>query len=505
MKKFLCLVLALMLAISLVACSGGWKTPVTDLSGEVSSNGGFAVVKGDYLYFINGVEANTADNAFGTPVKGSLVRVKLADLGKDNPECEVVLPKLVYTNATEGSNGFYIYGEYVYYTTPSTAKDKTGTVLNTSLVYARTKLDGTKTVEITTVSNLTSAYRYVQSGDSVYLVLETTDEDGNTILQSYDASKRNTVVATSGTVQNYVFSDDLAKTHCYYVETAHDDVRDEDESFQNVVKFNFDGSDESVVVEGGSEENGTQGATFSLVKDTGSEVYYSKTFVDTTTTEITKYYVAENGNFSASTLLSEPTPNASTIFASTSYYHAKDAIVYFDSTAGFVKYNYANKDNVENFGVSYLVSDKQALSVLSGLTISSYQDGYVYLVDSSNYYYRLSIETLLSGNLTEKDVIRLTYVPLSTASSFYSPEYINGYILCAVDTEPFGDYVYAVKMETEFTDDEDVIDEKLAVYDFTEQENIENFAKRRLGVITDEDLESYNDYIEDTFGDEDDE
>lgn len=492
MKKFLCLVLALGLALSMAACSNGWKSTVTDYSGEVSSNGGFAVVKGDYVYFINGVESNTADNTFGTPVKGTLVRAKKADLGTENAACEIVIPKLVLTNAAEGSNGFYIYGDYVYYTTPSTMKDKTGTVQNSSLVYARTKLDGTDTTEITTVNSLTAAFRYVQSGDNVYLVVNTTDDDGHSVLKSYDATKKETVLATSGTVQNYVFSDDLANTYCYYVETAHDDVTDEDESFQNVIKFNFDGAEESTVLEG---NDGTQGSTFALIKDTGSVVYYSKTSVDTTVTTPVQYYAAENGQFKG-TLLSENTTNAATIFASTSFYKAPDCIIYFDSTLGFLKYDYNKYSDPATLGVTYLV-DKAVVSELSSLTVSSYTDKYVYMTDSSNYYYRINVADLLLGNCK---VEQMTYVSLKTSSTFYKPEFIDDYVLAACDTSPLGNYIYAVKVETGLTEEQK--EAKLKTYDFTVKENLENFVKLRLGVMTDADKETYETYLKDTFKDE---
>ncbi len=494
MKKFLCLVLALGLALSLAACSTGWKSTVTDYSGEVSSNGGFAVVKGDYVYFINGVESNTADNTYGTPLKGALLRTKVADLGKDNAASEVVIPRLVLTESVESGSGFYIYGDYVYYTSPSTQKDKTGTVQNSSLVYMRTKLDGTDTTEITTVDNLTSDYRYVQSGENVYLVLNTTDEDGNNVLISYDAAKKNTVIAQSNTVQNYVFSDDIAKTYCYYVETAYNEELKEDESFQNIVKFDFTKSveDEEVVLKG---DDGTQGSTFSLIKDTGSEVYYSKTSVDTTVTTSVQYYAAVNNTFKG-TLLSENTTNASTIFASTSFYKAPDCIVYFDSTLGFLKYDYTKYNDPATLGVVYLV-DKTVVNELSSLTVSSYTDKYVYMTDSSNYYYRIDVEKLLAGNC---EVEQMTYVSLSTSSTFYAPEIIGDYILAACDTSPLGDYVYAVKIQTGLSDEEK--EAKLKTYDFTVKENLENFAKLRLGTMTDADKETYDTYLEDTFEDE---
>lgn len=494
MKKFLCLVLALGLALSLAACSTGWKSTVTDYSGEVSSNGGFAVVKGDYVYFINGVESNTADNTYGTPVKGALLRTKVADLGKDNAASEVVIPRLVLTESVGSGSGFYIYGDYVYYTSPSTQKDKTGTVQNSSLVYMRTKLDGTDTTEITTVDSLTSDYRYVQNGENVYLVLNTTDEDDNNVLISYDATKKNTVIAQSNTVQNYVFSDDIAKTYCYYVETAYNEELKEDESFQNIVKFDFTKSveDEEVVLKG---DDGTQGSTFSLIKDTGNEVYYSKTSVDTTVTTSVQYYAAVNNTFKG-TLLSENTTNASTIFASTSFYKAPDCIVYFDSTLGFLKYDYTKYNDPATLGVVYLV-DKTVVNELSSLTVSSYTDEYVYMTDSSNYYYRINVEKLLAGNC---EVEQMTYVSLSTSSTFYAPEIIGDYILAACDTSPLGDYVYAVKIQTGLSDEEK--EAKLKTYDFTVKENLENFAKLRLGTMTDADKETYDTYLEDTFEDE---
>lgn len=495
MKKLLSLVLALGIALSLVACSGAWKSTVTDFSGEVSSNGGFAVVKGEYVYFINGAETNTADNAFGTPVKGALVRTKIADLGNDNPASEVVVPKLFYSSADEANRGFYIYGDYVYYTTPSTEKDKTGTVQNTSLKFTRTKLNGSDTTEITTVKSLTAGYKYVQDGEKVYLVVNTTDDKGNNVLVSYDATKKNTVLATSGTVQNFVFSDDLTKNYCYYVETAHDDNRNEDESFQNIVKFNFNGEDKSTVLEG---NEGTQGATFTLIKDTGANLFYSKTYVDTTVATIVKYYASVNGAFTGegNVLLSESTTNASTIFATSSFYKDVNAIIYFDTTLGFVKYDYTEKDNDATYGLTYLVTDKKVLNELTSLTVSSYEKDYVYMTDSSNYYYRIGVEALLNGNAA---VEQITYVSLKTSSTFYKPEFVGDYILAVSDTTPLYDYVYAVKIETGLTDEQK--EAKLKTYDFTEKANLESFAKRRIGIMNEEDKTSYETYLKDTFKD----
>ena len=90
--------------------------------GEVVSNGGFAVQKGDYLYFINGVEANTANNEKGAPVKGAVYRIKNSDLAERNySSVQKVVNQLAYT--TDYEAGIFIYGDYVYYGTPSSARN----------------------------------------------------------------------------------------------------------------------------------------------------------------------------------------------------------------------------------------------------------------------------------------------------------------------------------------------------------------------------------------------
>ena len=73
-RKILMALIALVAAVALfAACGGDYSSePLTpDTSTEsVASNGGFVVETGDYVYFINGVESYSADNTYGSPVKG---------------------------------------------------------------------------------------------------------------------------------------------------------------------------------------------------------------------------------------------------------------------------------------------------------------------------------------------------------------------------------------------------------------------------------------------------
>ncbi len=163
MAKKLALVLVLLLAAVLVltACTveDYTATPLTgDTSGEVESNGGLAVVKGDYLYYVNGSQASSAnDNTYGSVEIGSIVRISLENFRQAmmssntveviNNTSKVLVPKMVYTaNTTEKKlNGIFIFGDRIYYATPDTTIDRDGAAQYTRLALKSCKLDGTDT------------------------------------------------------------------------------------------------------------------------------------------------------------------------------------------------------------------------------------------------------------------------------------------------------------------------------------------------------------------------
>ena len=73
-KKAICVAAAAALAVTALAgCGGSYSTDVPGediFQGDVTSNGGFVVEKGNYIYFINGAEEYTASNEYGEVVKG---------------------------------------------------------------------------------------------------------------------------------------------------------------------------------------------------------------------------------------------------------------------------------------------------------------------------------------------------------------------------------------------------------------------------------------------------
>jgi len=178
MKKVLIKILVCALALSmvvtgLVGCKKDkWDGTSMTAWGKVdaSTNGGFVAETEEYIYYINGIADSTADNTFGTPVKGALMAADKDDLTKT----EVVVPKLFA--ATDYKSGLFLNGDYVYYGTPNVEKDGSGNVANTELTFMRTKLDGTETEEFFTVSSLATEYRFIAANDTVYIVYYDTAE-----------------------------------------------------------------------------------------------------------------------------------------------------------------------------------------------------------------------------------------------------------------------------------------------------------------------------------------
>lgn len=225
-KKILSLVTAAML-LGATAAMSACKDSYYDFDGvsykatndKAVSNGGFAVEKGDYVYFINGVEDYTAENEFGEVTKGALMRVKKSDLsgafandGSLADKAEVVVPMLFVSQNYEA--GIFIYGDYVYYATPTIDKNMKGEVENTWIDFKRARLDGKETMKdcYFRLSDNTANYRFVEEGGKVYCLYE---EDS--ALKSFNTETKETTVLVSGASSDFFFdTKDPENANVYY-------------------------------------------------------------------------------------------------------------------------------------------------------------------------------------------------------------------------------------------------------------------------------------------------
>lgn len=268
-NKIICVSVAAISALGITVAAGCGKYYSQKalggdyLSGTVISNGGFAVEKGNYVYFINGVESNTAENEFGKPQKGAIYRISSANLSAHNyAGAECVVPLVAYT--ADYNAGIFIYGNYIYYATPSTAKNSETETLNDNLEFKRTKLNGTETVKDSFIQfpSLSYEYRFVEENGKVYLLyVETDSSDGdvknirslnvetgeNTLLAYnvdsvvFDAeNKSNPRVYYTMSVKNYATDKPYAYNQVYTVTASTTKANEYD--FSSIVGWNDDES-----------------------------------------------------------------------------------------------------------------------------------------------------------------------------------------------------------------------------------------------------------------------
>jgi len=174
MRKVVLIVIALLLLActlgALCACESFKATPIVPagVSGPVESNGGLVVKQGKYLYFVNGyvgtstLEESGKANWFGEVTKGAIVRVTYKEDGTLDTDYTVIVPKTV--TAETSYAGFSIYGDWIYYVSPSAEEDRSGAVQVDTLQFMRTKLNGTGTQVIMSLEDASSvAYKYTAS------------------------------------------------------------------------------------------------------------------------------------------------------------------------------------------------------------------------------------------------------------------------------------------------------------------------------------------------------
>ncbi len=504
MKKLVCLMLSICLMVfALVGCSDQSFQGVSDYAGEVSSNGGFAVVKGDYVYFVNGAVESTVDNTFGSVVKGALVRAKLADVndyGKET-KAEVVIPKLIYTDYRSNNSGFYIFGDYVYYPTPSAEKNMKGEVQNTTVEFTKTKLDGTDTTVLTKVEGLSTPFRFVEKDGNVFLTVYKAIDGKNYLVTYNDKGEE---VKRSQAVSTYIFSSDDTMGYAFYEKLGYNEDLERDESFNEVYRYNLDGSGEEKVLTGAgmytSEDGvGTQGVKYAFVAFNSKLLILSQKSVDTSVSDVTRYYGIELDKVTATTgdtyknltLLNEGTKNASSIFTANSVYYALDTIVYNDSTYGLVRYNYNDRTNIQTYGLEILVNDKDMMSYTF-----SFDDGeYMYYFGNDNYY-RIKIAEALTKNNT---LTRFTFTSTSGTSDFYRMEVIGDTLLILNSHDPFNDYVCAYPMNALVGKDEDQIKEYVEEFAKADREHLTAAVNYRIGVFTEEDQKALTEYIDNKY------
>ena len=275
-KRILGIVAAATMLCSMTVAAGcgktdfKWVAPVeADYAGDPVSNGGFAVEKGNYVYFINGVESNTADNTYGAVTKGALMRITKAQLAAgEYSAAEVVVPSLLV--AKNYDTGIYIYGDDVYYATPTTDKNLEGQVENSYIDLKSTNLKTGKTREkkYFHLASASAEYRFVEEGGVVYCLYE---EDG--ALKSYNTTNNKTTVLVKGASDYFYDKKNAGNTNVYYTMPVTYDIASDTQKQTNDYNQLYCVNVAASVKEVGKKAEGKISYTV-----TGKDGEYSKTY-----------------------------------------------------------------------------------------------------------------------------------------------------------------------------------------------------------------------------------
>lgn len=236
-KKFLLIIAALVLVLAMFAgCGSTYHFEPLDgydaTSGAaVESNGGFVAKKGDWIYFINGVESNTSSNTYGSVTKGSLVRISESALAEGNySSAEIVIPEIVYDGNYDA--GIFIEGDYVYYATPNNTRNMQAQIENTWLNFKRARLDGSDVLSgnYAQLEIGSHAYRYVVENGTVYLLYADT---ANSEIHSVNTKTMEDVTLVEGYASYAFDSDNIASPTVYYTMQVAKKVYNSDDTVQN--------------------------------------------------------------------------------------------------------------------------------------------------------------------------------------------------------------------------------------------------------------------------------
>lgn len=181
-KIFVCLILMIFM-FALAACGKSDNDNFTYPSSQLQTygNGGLAVQKGDYLYFVNGFMASddmSSQNASYTV--GALMIAKLDSSGNLILNEDKLLDDEYYRTMSDKLTGFeatglYIFGNYLYFTSPCQENESGDEVWAKNRVdFYRIKLDKSSKVERlyqTEVAHASLEYEYYVDGNNVYLLV----------------------------------------------------------------------------------------------------------------------------------------------------------------------------------------------------------------------------------------------------------------------------------------------------------------------------------------------
>lgn len=506
LKKLSAVFLAALLTLSLAACKKDANPTVASKDptvSQVSSNGGFLVETGDYVYFLNG-KTDAGKYETGKVTKGALVRVKKTDIAKGSEaKCDTIISKLLVADDTAA--GVYLFNEYFYYAAPSTEKNSKGEVKADKLLFFRTKADGSDTSKSICGKDFGSSveYRYVSAGKNVYLIVKDSSD-----LYVYDAIGRKQIFKYSDSVssiQETLFSSDAGDPALFYTikpvnKKTYRDDNDSNratESYYEVYSVKFgeskveakaervlDGIGKRIETNEPSRGVYSYGATFDLIKYTKGVLYYSVSPLkeiegNTEYKSIAKDKISADNSVrfneeAISVTMNHGDAVASSVFSDSALYLGSSEILYIDSSR-LMLYDYTKKGEGDPYyhGAQTILDNEKISGATLDFVVKEGDDDYLYF-HNGNVYYKVNYTLLKDGTHMDEEVFRINSFDVD--NSWYKPEVVAFKVenethyafIAAYSDSSFLSYVYAVdttKKAAEYAEHCETVDKDESIAD----------------------------------------
>lgn len=421
--KIITALICVCFALSAFACksSAGFDKTTLKSWGAVEGNYGFVSSTENYVYFINGLGSSTADNTYGAPIKGTLMVAAKDDLSA----AQIAVPKLFV--ASDYASGIFVAGSgeetYVYYGTPNTEKNSSGSVANTELVFMKTRLDGENTTKLVTVDSLSTEYRFVSVGDTVYLIYKQDDK----LVEYNTATKTSkTIIEKDLTKQESLDTIYLIKdatdggytavytVNCYNGEYVSDDTRTK--HLYNKVYAYKAGSDPELILNGKTKNETYKPSVFK-----GKYLFFT---------------VTEEGSSNEISYIKDVASGEVKKMVNTSYTVSDVLIVSWDEI--YV----ADTDGGCIYKTSFITNEKTAKEIVVRASVSK-----VLFISGDKIYYSNSDNKVARSTLGVADT-EVIVVNESVYFSWYAPKLVgndfffmdNDYYIKAIDVSSNGTY-----------------------------------------------------------------
>ncbi len=534
MKKKLSVLLIAVLACMFMFTGCDYKATVLDNTDGVvtaSTNGSAVVEKGDYIYFVNGKAEIEDANEFGKVTKGSLVRVVKSGLANPSQATfEVVIPKLFVTG--QYNKGVYFYGDNVYFATPSDKKNASGEVKTTQTEFYKFNLKTGKMDKNPIATSLDNSvdYTFTEKDGVVYLVYTFSEEGDDESVKNYlqVVNTQTKSVWTSDVYQEALLPEDNSNT-IFYTVVSYSEELDEDsnEKFHDIYSYTVGDSKAELRLSGAGSyaanrgdrdqvgypminEGGLDGFTVSLIKNTGKYLFYSITTLATDTSSkiyfgidynvngaIIENFDNDDGSKSANVKnLGYSDNTISSAITQNSFVKGLNEIYYVDSYYGLSVFDYTKS----KYGTLDVISEN-----CKNYTLYLVEDNLFYFADSSGFYYVVDIES------EDKNLYKLNGLEMVLKDNFFKPTVINvdskKYFIGVYSAEYFYNYTYVIDITNameEPAQDKETSDyqEKLDGYASMDREKILELNGSLLGIMTAEDKEAFDAYVEANYSEE---